>query len=62
MLKVKALFIYLADRKATVYSCRFFAPLAFNSASLPLVRCYSFDVPGGYLVELNIGICTQGRA
>jgi len=39
----------------------FSAPLAFNSAALPLVRCYSFDVPGGYLVELTIGICTQGR-
>ena len=27
------------------------APLTFNSAVLPLVRCYSFVVPGGYLVE-----------
>jgi len=26
----------------------FSAPLAFNSATLPLARGYSFDVPGGY--------------
>jgi len=39
----------------------FSAPLALNSAALPLVCCNSFDVPGGYLVELTIGICTLGR-
>jgi len=46
--EVEALFIYIADdtdRKATAYRS-FSAPLAFNSAVLPLVRCYSFDVPG----------------
>jgi len=57
--KVKALFIFIADRKASA-AVAFSAPLSFNSAALPPVLCYSFDVPGGYLVELTIGICTQG--
>jgi len=44
------------SNKQTNIAYAFSAPLAFNSAALPLI-----DVPGGYLVELTIGICTQGR-
>jgi len=43
------MFIYIADRKAFAFS----APPAFNSAALPLVRCYSLDFPGWYPVELT---------
>jgi len=61
LVKVKVLFIYIADREASEYSCHFFCSDCFQLAALPLVCSNSFDVPGEYLVELTIGICTQGR-
>ena len=36
----------------TTYS----APLCTQSAALPLVRCFSFAVPGGYIAEMATAV------
>jgi len=43
--KVKALFIYIVDRKASAYSCRFFCSACFQlrsttTGTLLLIQCY----------------------
>jgi len=54
--KLKPCLFILRIGKLQHIAVAFSAPLAFNSTAQPLVCCYSFDVPGGYLVELTIGI------
>ena len=47
-------FIYKkANLKVAAYSYRFSALLTFNSATLPLIRCYSFIITVVYLVEIT---------
>jgi len=61
--KVKALFIYIADRKDSAYSCRFFCSACFQLRSTTPDTLLLIRRPRRVYgrVELTIGICKQGR-
>jgi len=53
--------MYIADLKASAYSCHFFCSACFQLRSTATCMLLLIRRLGRYLVELTIEICTQGR-